>query len=72
MHEFGHFPDGVQLFGELGDPLRDDLAAQPAGDEIQIPARVTGARAQSARQPLAKIVYPQRDRGEDRLRSALL
>ena len=52
------------------DALVDQLAAKPAGDEVQVGARMARARGERARQPLAELVEPLRQRREQRLRLA--
>ena len=46
----------AKLLGQARDPLIDQLAAKPAGDQVQVGAGVAGARGERARQPLADLV----------------
>ena len=43
MGELGHLPRGAQPFGEPRDALVDEVAPQPARDEVQVGAGIAGA-----------------------------
>ena len=58
MGQLGHPPQRRQLLRQPRDPLVDQLAAEPPGDQVQVGARVARARGERARQPLAELVEP--------------
>ena len=49
-------PQRAQALRQARDALIDEIAAQAAGHEVHVGARVAGARGERARQPLAKLV----------------
>src|SRR5690242_8588335 len=68
MGELSHLPGRAESFAEPSNLLRDEVATQPAGDEVHVAASGAGAGGQRSRKPFDRVIQALADRLEDRLR----
>ena len=68
MRELRQPPQAGKLFRKSRNPLLDEVATKPPGDEVEIAARMARPRGERARKPLACIIEALHHGREDRVR----